>query len=205
MKVKVKIIKIEDIKIKGYKGGLNFQFFLEEGDKKISKSLNAGKRDIRLKTNSCNFYFKNIISLPHPDIVAFTSLKIISPFIGEKINFENGVSAKMADEIYKKYPFIKNVNVNKNLVSYSDRDSIKDGETVISFSGGADSVGAAGIVEKGTKLILNALVEHTDKNVKFNNPNSTDAQIKTIKKMPRYFNKEIVYTDFPYMTGNDRT
>lgn len=178
--------------------GIRFDFELDDKDVTNTISKNAGNSNILLKERYCNFYFPIIFDLPHPDLCAFAALKIISPYVGYTFDMDRGVSNKMAEQIKKQYPSILEVKVDEKLQAYTAK---KDGKSVVSFSGGVDSIAASVLMGNESPLIMTARTEHPNigKYEQWNNPR---AQIKTLTYMPYDFSKVLVYTDFPYLSVN---
>ena len=195
MKVHVSLIKTTDVT---YPIVVSFDFELEETDTTEAKSTNAGRNDIRLGSTSANFYFPLDFSLPHPDLCALAALKIISPYVGHSFTMDRPVSPAMAAAIKKHYPNIQNIAVEKNLQS---RNAPVDEFAVVSFSGGADSVAAAAVLDKGTPLILSARKVHPGIG-EFEKWYKTEANLETLKRMPSRFPKVPVLTDFEFLSTN---
>jgi hypothetical protein len=180
--------------------GIRFDFTLEDDDINESLSTNVGGGKIQLMSNFCHFYFPIDIELPHPDLCAFSALKIMSPYIGSTFNMDRGVSPEFSRAIKNEYPKIQKINTDHNLSSLAPKKTIG---SAISFSGGVDSIAASVLIGDNAPLIMTARTFHPDigEFEKWNNPN---AQIKTLNYMPFNFKKILVYTDFPYLSSNGR-
>lgn len=196
--MKVNVKKFFDLSADMGIQGIRFDFELDDKDATNAISTNAGNNSIVLKKNYCNFYFPLNFDLPHPDLCAFSALKIISPYIGYRLEMDRGVSSKMAEHIKKQYPAIKEIKVDQKLKPYIAK---KDGKSVISFSGGVDSVATSLLMGKESPLIMTARTYHPEVG-KFEQWNNPRAQIKTLKYMPYDFSKILVFTDFPYLSVN---
>lgn len=200
MKVNISKISLKEIPINGYEGGIRFEFILMEGDTLRAHSTNAGKSAIKLNHNICHFYFKDELELPHPDLLAFSALKIISPYVGKEIYFQYPISKKFSEFVLKKYKNIKKVNIDYDLEPFLPTGS----RSVVSFSGGVDSIASAMLCDDGTELIMCSATQHKELIGKYKQLEiHAKKQIKTLNKMPDRFKKSVVYTDFMFLSGND--
>ncbi|EAC1961211.1 TPA: hypothetical protein OBP45_001611 [Escherichia coli] len=198
-------MKVNVTKITGFStdlgiSGLRFDFILDPDDVSESSGTNAGGGKIQLMSNYCHFYFPFDIKIPHPDLCAFAALKIISPYIGNTLTMDRGISNDFSEAIKKEYPKIKNINVDNDLQPVANLE--KSGSAV-SFSGGVDSIAAAALLGPETPLIMMARTFHPEigEFEKWNNPR---AQIKTLQYMPFNYKKILVYSDFTYLSTNGK-
>ncbi|MNB75903.1 hypothetical protein D3C75_225600 [compost metagenome] len=177
---------------------VKFIFDLEATDRRESISTNAGRAKIILGENEASFYVPELIDLPHPDLCALAALKIISPYIGYRFEMDRPVSRGFSEAIKNAYPEIKEVVVDESL---QPRTFPTIERPVVSFSGGADSVAAAALLEAGTPLILSARTWHP-KIGEFEKWYNTDANIETLNRMPSRFKKIAVESDFEFLSTN---
>jgi len=173
---------------------IKFTFTLEEDDRLVVEG--DGTRNIKLNEKTASFDFPLILDEPHSDLLALASLKIISPYVGNKITFAKDVSEKFAENIFKAYPHIKQVNFNKNV---KPREKPLYEKPVVSFSGGLDSVAVAMLLDKDVPLILSARKYHPNIG-EFEKWYKTEANVKTLESMPNSINKYTVYTDFEFLS-----
>lgn len=177
---------------------VQFNFELEKDDSRESLSTNAGGHGVKLSTNSARFYFPFKIDLPHPDLISLAALKIISPYVGSTLSCNIPMSEVMAEAIKKHYPRIQNITFDKLLKS---RAVPEKEQPAVSFSGGADSVAAAALLDAGTPLILSARKWHPDIG-EFEKWYSTESNVQTLERMPRKYTKVCVYSDFEFLSTN---
>lgn len=177
---------------------VKFKFTLEESDHRESISTNAGRARIILGENEATFHIPEQINLPHPDLCALAALKIITPYVGNRFEMDRPVSSTFAEAIKIAYPEIKEVTVDSNLVP---RITPTIERPVVSFSGGADSVAAAALMDAGTPLILSARTWHPNIG-EFEKWYNTDANIETLNRMPSRFKKIAVKSDFEFLSTN---
>ncbi len=173
-----------------------FIFELDSDDKKESISYNAGKAKIFLESNYCTFDFPFDVIMPHPDLICMAALKIISPYIGSKVEIDRPVSKYFSEAVKAHYPNIKSINI----CDIPPRH-IYGEKYAVSFSGGADSLAAANICPPGTPLILSARKYHPDIGT-FEPWYKTDGNIGTLKHMPDSFCKIYTLSDFEFLSTN---
>lgn len=177
---------------------VKFIFDLEETDRRESVSTNAGRAKIILGENEASFFIPEPIDLPHPDLCALAALKIISPYVGFRFEMDRPVSEKFAQAIKNAYPDIQEIIVDSNL---QPRIAPIIERPVVSFSGGADSVAAAALLDAGTPLILSARTWHPNIG-EFEKWYNTSANIETLNRMPSRFKKIAVKSDFEFLSTN---
>jgi len=173
-----------------------FSFELESDDKKESISFNAGKAKIFLESNYCTFDFPFDVAMPHPDLVCMAALKIISPYIGSKVEMDRPVSKYFAEAVKERYQNIKSINTCD-----IEPRHICGEKYAVSFSGGADSLAAANLCPPGTPLILSARKYHPEIGV-FEPWYKTSGNIETLKHMPDSFCKIYTLSDFEFLSTN---
>lgn len=177
---------------------IKFDFELDRDDLKETKSTNAGGKNVKLSATSARFYFPFDFDLPHPDLLALSALKIISPYIGSKFSCNIPISETMANAIKRNYKNIKDVSFDKN---QTNRLMPEKERPAVSFSGGADSVAAAALLDANTPLILSARRWHPDIG-EFEKWYNTESNVQTLDAMPRKYNKVCVYSDFEFLSTN---
>ena len=174
-----------------------FVFNLDNDDKRISISTNAGKQEIALTDTTATFDIPFDICLPHPDLLALAALKIISPYIGSHFEINFPISDYFAHVIKYCYPNIKTVKS----APVQSRIAPLPEKYAVSFSGGADSLAAANLCPPGTPLILLARKYHS-KLGKFESWYRTDGNIETLMHMGDDFVKIPVLSDFEFLSVN---
>lgn len=179
---------------------IEFNFQLESDDKYSSQSLNAGGGSkINLVANNARFYFPFEMTLPHPDLLAMSALKIISPYIGSKVKFQSSVSRQFASLVKYIYPNIKSINES----DLEPRKSTNQEKYAVSFSGGADSLAAANLMPDGTPLILLCRKYHPEIG-KFESWYRTDGNISVLENMSsKKYVRIPVYSDFEFLSVNE--
>lgn len=178
----------------GKKTIIRLSFGLHDDDRLEGISLNAGSKKIRLATFDCRFRYPFEVDLPHPDACAFAAVKIAAPYIGSKLEMDRPISGPMATAIKEEYKNISFIN------SSSTQKTIKhfpNGPIGLAFSGGSDSMAAAYLLPRDTKLIALVREYHPDLGEieKWHNGNEVS---DVLDNMPPQFNKVPVLTDFPY-------
>ena len=173
-----------------------FSFELESDDKKEAISYNAGRAKIFLETNYCTFDFPFDVALPHPDLVCMAALKIISPYVGSRVEMDRPVSKYFAEAVKTVYPNIKSINT----CDIAPRHICGE-KYAVSFSGGADSLATANLCPPGTPLILSARKYHPEIGI-FEQWYKTTGNIETLKHMLDSFCKIYTLSDFEFLSTN---
>lgn len=174
-----------------------FNFELDTDDVTNSRSNNAGKNEIQLVNTRASFDIPFDIALPHPDLLALAAIKIVSPYIGSRLELNYPVShyfACIAKEIYPNIKYINEGNIEHRYQPSQEKYAV-------SFSGGADSLAAANICPPGTPLILLARKYHKDIG-KFEPWYRTDGNIETLFHMNDAFVKIPILSDFEFLSVN---
>ncbi|NBL00449.1 MAG: hypothetical protein EOM50_21095 [Erysipelotrichia bacterium] len=173
-----------------------FNFTLDNTD-----TLVASERNTTLQEKVANFYFPLIFDLPHPDLCALAALKIISPYIGRELLMPEPVSEKMAQAIYKAYPNIKKINTS-SMIKHRQKNITE--KPAVSFSGGADSVAAASLLDSRERVPLIMLARKYHPNIgPFEQWYKTEANVHTMDNMPEIYKKIIVYSDFEFLSKSN--
>lgn len=189
MKVKtsIKFLKKQTI--------LKFSFELQEGDKTIGISTHAGRNKIiNLSGDSFVFILPLIIQKPHIDILAFVSLKILSPYIGNSFDIDEGVSKSFKEIISNEYPNIKDIKIDGNTPPFINKMKI---DSVTSFSGGWDSMALHAVAPNDSPLIM---MSKLNKHNLFKKTKSYNINTKPLKKMKTDKIKYLIKSDFHYVS-----
>ena len=131
---------------------LEFRFVLEKTYADIDTYINHRQKEIRFVKHSCTFIFphKFMRSHLHNDLIAFSALIMVYPFIGSRISFEFPISEHFNHCLKQTNKTIHSHKLENNENNFKRTTNLGS----LSYSGGMDSTVASVLLPENTYLVF---------------------------------------------------